>query len=379
MWTRSCDSEKDSAPSLFKYFAHGGHRTCPHRLVTLQAPAGQVLLLRTWTSGGLHELVASAVRRQVAIGQRLYFLSSMPSLSPRDWQTVLSEVLPPSVNVMVGAQGPRDAFMRIAAAKSCAADDSRVAKHLGLALEWLRQPQLALGYEDQLQLYGLAQQASKGDYPRALQLGREELGTVAREQHEAWQTWHGLSREEAAVQLVCRLAEFDPGFSSAHPQIASDLPPPQMPAVSQQAPGAEWMRILCELLERRLPQDLDKRIHHAKRRVSVGLLGSYVLYAILKRMRRTTQWRRLAASVHKGMQHVHAGKFLGTCISAYLLAINIGLPPAVHARLPRLLRELPARAARLVEPVVGGSAPRLCRLAMQALLPPVRGSLFFDL
>lgn len=346
-------------------------------LVVLVAGAACILgdaLARAWSSGGLHEHMMASMRRQIAFGQRMYLLSMLPLKSPREWQALLADMLHPIVALAVGSHGLPDFLNRLRARQAYASSSAgTLLEHVPAALAWLRRPQhLALCYEDQLQLHGLAQQFNAGDC-QAPPLG-EDAEPLVQHRRQAWEGLRGLSSKEAGLQLVRSLVESDPTFCVAHPEVTEGLPLEQAPAAVNEVPGAEYARVLCGLLEQRVPPDLDERIEQAKRRISVTVLGSVAFLQLVSVVRRSTRWRLFVASVRRLIRATHPGKLALVFFSAYLYALTHGLPPAVYARLPRLLRGLPAAAAQLATSTVGGiAAPRLSRRAVQALVPPVRG------
>mmetsp|Transcript_64470 Transcript_64470/g.149937 ORF Transcript_64470/g.149937 Transcript_64470/m.149937 type:complete len:155 (+) Transcript_64470:166-630(+) len=131
--------------------------------------------------------------------------------------------------------------------------------------------------------------------------------------------------------------------------------------------GAQWVRLFCSLVELRLPVDVDERLARGKRRALALVLGIAAVVVGFRRLPRATAWHVLVTT-GRPVRHLVC---VSTC--AYFVALIYGLPPGVHARLPGALRALPETLAQAVESSVGGAAPRLCRRAVQALLPPVRG------
>lgn len=335
------------------------------------------VLSNLWSFGALHEFMIVMVRRYIKVVQRICLLANLPAMTPRDWRAFFVEVMPSTVTAVVGSKGPREALAQIRADRTLTGwtrhtTASVAAEHTEAALQWLQRPRLSLGYQDQLRLYGLARQATRGDCPQA----HEAAGPAALARRRSWEARRGLPRERAAVELVRQLAVLDPGFCSAHPALAEALPPPAVPEANREVVGAPWLRLLCRLLENHLPADLDERMHRGKRWLLVATMALTVLAAALRRLRRTAQWRALTAAVGRRsmVRQIGAASACG-----YLLAITYGLPPAVHARLPHVLHALPDSLARAVEGSVGGPAPRLCRKAAQVLLPPVRGGLLREL
>jgi len=351
-------------------------------LVVLIAGAACILgdvLARAWSSGGLHKYMMASTRRQIAFGSRMYLLSMLPLQSPREWQALLADMLNPILALAVGSHGPTDFLNRLRARQAYTSSSAgTLLEHAPAALAWLRRPQhLALCFEDQLQLHGLAQQFSAGDC-QAPPLG-EDVEPLVQQQRQAWEGLRGLSSKEAGVQMVRNLVESDPTFCVAHPEVTEALPLLQAPVAAREVPGAEYARVLCGLLEQRVPPDLDERIEQAKRRMSVIALATVALLQFTSVLRRSTRWRPFVAALQRLILATHPGKLVLVFFSAYLYALTHGLPPSVYARLPRPLRGLPAAAARLATSTVGGlAAPRLSRRAVQALLPPVRGRSFFS-
>lgn len=329
------------------------------------------VLSHLWSQGALQWILARMLLWYMRLAQRMVLLSYMPSVKAKDWKVLLFEVLPHYITAGIGSKGLRDALERIRAAKAVAGSGG-MTEHASAALEWLKRPQLAIGYEEQVQLYGLARQVSQGDCPT--EQAREPSGAIAGgaelDRRRSWEKRRGLPRKEAAHQLVRTLAAVDPGFCNAHPLVASSLPPPPLPEAGHEVFGAEFVRLACGLLEARLPADLDDRLHRGKRWLLVAAVALTVLGGGVRRLRQSPRWRALAAAAGR-----RAGRLLVASFCAYLFAITYGLPPSVYARMPRALRLLPHTLAQAAEEAVGGPAPRLCRQAAQALLPPVRGSL----
>jgi len=246
-------------------------------LVVLIAGAACILgdvLARAWSSGGLHKYMMASTRRQIAFGSRMYLLSMLPLQSPREWQALLADMLNPILALAVGSHGPTDFLNRLRARQAYTSSSAgTLLEHAPAALAWLRRPQhLALCFEDQLQLHGLAQQFSAGDC-QAPPLG-EDVEPLVQQQRQAWEGLRGLSSKEAGVQMVRNLVESDPTFCVAHPEVTEALPLLQAPVAAREVPGAEYARVLCGLLEQRVPPDLDERIEQAKRRMSVIALAN---------------------------------------------------------------------------------------------------------
>eukprot|EP00411_Alexandrium_monilatum_P088330 CAMPEP_0175721656 /NCGR_PEP_ID=MMETSP0097-20121207/45822_1 /TAXON_ID=311494 /ORGANISM="Alexandrium monilatum, Strain CCMP3105" /LENGTH=386 /DNA_ID=CAMNT_0017029337 /DNA_START=17 /DNA_END=1174 /DNA_ORIENTATION=+ len=316
------------------------------------------VLTHLWRHGVLQWLLAQSFLWHMRLSQRIFLVMSMPSISTKDCRAIFFEVLPSCIMAGMDATGVRDAVERVRSAKMLAGD-SMPTEHTKAALEWLKRPQLALGYEEQLHLYGLAQQASRGDCPPAAsEVGALPAGPVEVEQRQSWEARRGLPRQEAAKQLVRTLAAVDPDFWNANPALVSALPPPPLPQANQELPGAEVVRLVCGMVEARLPEDLDERLHRGKRWLLVSALCLAGLAGGYRRLRQSPRWRLVLLVAGRRLR-----QFAMASACTYLVAITYGLPPAVYARLPRGLRLLPHVLAEAAEETVGGPAPRLCRRA----------------
>jgi len=325
--------------------------------------------------GCLHERLFMMMKRQVQVGQRLALLFALPEANLGDMQVIIADISP-TVAALLGAQSlgavARMIHLRLAGVSPLMPPPLSRARagtshHLAAAMAWLRHKRLSIGYDDQVRLYGLSQQASVGD----CQVRQPYIaGPFAWAKRKSWEAQRGLSRAEATKQLCDVLLEVDLAFRVAHPHIAQAASPlPQLRNSSEPTPVKSILRCLCELAERRVPVDLDERMALAKRRL---LLGA-VLVGILIRLLRGS---KSLDAVWQRVRRVPAGSLMGVSACAYLVALNLGLPPTIHALLPRALRELPRTVECLVQQHLDGPAPRLCRFAVQALTPPVAGSPF---
>lgn len=345
---------------------------------------GTALLLVSWAVELSREPLRVQVHRflqqQLQVGQRIWLFCNMPPPSAADMQSFVEGVSPTLAVLMV--QKPWDQLKIFAerwlnparcATEGAASSEAAEATDLDLAMAWLRRPQLALGYDEQLELYGLAQQAQCGDCAaEAGVAAKRPSGPLARAKRFSWQAQRGVPRPRAAERLARRLAELDPGFSGAHPRLAAVAAATPAPT-----PSADILRLLCEMLQRKVPADLDERGARAKRRAAalVAVFGAMLLLWRSPRGREAR--RRLGQQLGPLRGPLGVGVWLLACL--YAVALNCGLPPALHACLPRslrALRALPAVSEHLAKACVGGPAPGLCRWAAQLLVPPVAGSLF---
>eukprot|EP00434_Breviolum_minutum_P000836 symbB.v1.2.000736.t1/scaffold36.1/size400579/8 len=287
----------------------------------------------------LHELPGELMRRSMQMGQRLSILAYDVATSREEVRIVLQGVSPTLASVICSST-VLEAFCVVAnEVRRCLGfEDEEVDTRndqLRTAVGWLQRPQLSIGFEDdQLRCYGLAQQATRGDAPAAS--GQGALTALG-----SWEECRGMPKAEASEKLLKELAEKDPTFRKVVPAAAPE---------TQEEPLNDFVQVICELFEFRLPMDLDDRVAKLKRRAFWVSLLSVIA------------WRRYVRSKPTTIPKVMTTASLST-LSAYLGVLHLGLPAFIYARLPARIR-----AARVRLP---GAAGRLLRWILQLLLPPL--------
>lgn len=357
----------------------------------------------------LHRVPGEFLRSQMQGGQCVYLLAFLTEPSREDVSIILSG-LSPMLAELALAEDLRQAFAALArpllqawhigeqpdadskrcnagiseaerqspenssssSSSSCAvvavAEEERVAE----AVAWLKgsRIQLNLGFADQLQLYGLAQQAIIGDAPASAGTRRE--AGLARAKRQSWERHRGLSRVEAGHRLVEELAELDPVFGNT----LRARPSGQEVVQICRSPGQPfYINLVCmvsQLLQRRLPVDASERAAKGKRQALRLFLASLVALTLLRRS-------KLPRRLLRGAQQLPLATMLAASSCSYLCAITFGLPAGIHLWLPKALRDLPTSAGGAAEAVFGkGPTPSMVRWAVQQLLPPVSRPLLQD-
>lgn len=353
----------------------------------------------------MHQMPGQFLSQQIRVGQRVWLLASMPQLSRDDVRIVLTGVSPTlarfiaapdfrgSLDVLVEAAkaacqawwpqassnqkpGEADRHSDIRGTEPAAEGaerDTGEAEAVLAAIAWLKKPQLSMCFDDQLVLYGMAKQAQDGDAPDT---SVKRLTALCRAKRASWAVHKGLTRQEAGKRLLQRLLEMDPGFRSAKPQLVLADELAKASAATQAdpfvSPSIDMTRLGLELLERRVPADLDELALRTKKRL---LTFFAMLIVILPLFQRFNIWRR----VQQRLRKMPVMTIASAITSSYLLVLSHGLPASVHHRLPPTIRALPSTAAGFAENMVGGgSAGRLARFAVQLLLPPVAGGLLLE-
>lgn len=320
-------------------------------------------LPRFWNDGSnceqARKILVDQLRRLFSFAMHLMLLANIPYASYRTMQILFSDVHP----IVTAIVSKWRTFTGNMVVKPPIGDED-----FSKAMTWLQRPQLSLGYDEQLQLYGLVKQASSGDCTNGPSANPVE-GPLARAKRQSWEAQRGLSRIEAARQVTRKLLELDFAFRNAHPRLACSVTP-TAPVTRWASTITDLIRVILELVERCVPCDVDERMAYAKQRLLVRafILGTLVFFW------RHDQLRILRRLVGR----VPIGRISAVFSLAYLSAITYGLPPMVHACLPRMLHTLPLKVSNFVQVCIGGPAPRLSRWVVQALIPPVWGSILND-
>lgn len=222
------------------------------------------------------------------------------------------------------------------------------------AVGWLRRPCLSLNIREQLHLHSLYLQATIGD--AGMDTGSSSpVRCVDRLKFEGWQAVRGMSRAVARSQLPSALAKVDQSFATSHPRLA-----PRPAAASG---------VLLQLIERRLPIDLDERVARVQRYAFGSSLVTTV-FTLLASLWATLQSRKMRNSRRLGLRSlVPSAISLGMAVSAnmYLGALACGLPAWLHALLLRRLKAGGLELASMAVPA--GAAGRLRILLLRMVLP----------
>mmetsp|Transcript_78669 Transcript_78669/g.228320 ORF Transcript_78669/g.228320 Transcript_78669/m.228320 type:complete len:377 (+) Transcript_78669:73-1203(+) len=217
-----------------------------------------------------------------------------------------------------------------------------------LAKRWLLRRDLKMGLRDQLRVYGIYRRAIGGSPPITDKQGSSWLERAKSSEEAAHAD---LSPSAARARLAEVVAEADPLFVAAHPEMAVARP-------------GDPTGTLLNLAERRLPRcstDLVAVVH----RCAFLASASVAVGAAIRLMLRTKGWRSLSGA------WLFTAIF-GAAASSYSLALVTGLPLSVHVVMARLLGAC--------SPKEGGEASYICARTRQylriLLTPRVRDALF---
>jgi len=264
------------------------------------------------------DLLVLALQCVRCLGCGMALLFSLPDISAHDirimWRgaTVLAEPQPEKLEAQCVNIDDCDASAQGASEQSFL-----------LAKRWLQRDDLRLGLREQLRLYGLYRRALGA----ALPIARSGPSWLARAQEEAEEACADLSPGLARAGLAVAVADADPLFALAHPDLV--LP----------RAGDQWGALLC-LVERRLPHDLGDRVAAAQRRAflaSAALAVAAALRVLWLRVRERRSRAWLAAAL------------LGAAGSAYAAALVRGVPTELHVAAARLLGARAKDGERLSE------------------------------
>ncbi|CAK9035789.1 unnamed protein product [Durusdinium trenchii] len=307
----------------------------------------------------LHQLPRELMRRSMQMGQRLSILAYDVAETREEVRIVLSGVSPTFANVMCSSnllEAATVVYDRVRQSFGYT-NDANAQDRFTAAIGWLQRPQLMICFEDQLRCCALARQALHGDAPvEPSESKRRVVGGLAALELQSWQSCRGMGKVEAEGRLVQELTEKDPTFRK--------VVPPEEPE-AQELPLNDFVQVFLELLEFRLPRDLDDRALRYKKRAFVTSLVA------------TMAWRRLLMRrlVPKA-PIVQAVSSIGlSLLTTYLGLLHFGLPASIYARLTTS-RWLRALRERLRWP---GAAGRLLRWLLQLLMPPLRRPLMISI
>lgn len=367
-------------------------------------------------SGNFHQIPGQFLSRQMQVGQRLYILANLASPSREDVESILSGVSPFLARVVVAKDLQevcialqdhlteafpvlanlqrivpvslliqQDSVGQAEAGPEVKTEDVEQVQKLPTsatdALAWLKRPQLLLGLEEQLQLYGLAKQATAGDVAESEEdIANTSITALESAKSTAWSHHHGLSRVEASEKLVEQLCELDPLFRRRKHEVSCNsdqdedvtsrqlvVSPVRSLAASStiskgllgDTPGGDFIRLAAELLMHRLPSNMDETIVRTRRRMLVLCVAFATFRLLLQRHNLSCRrWSKLP--------------LVSAMLSIYLFVLTFGLPASIQLRMPRAIRELPANTETAVEKALGsGASASLARWAVQLLLPPL--------
>lgn len=308
-----------------------------------------------------HTLPREMMRRSMQMGQRLSLLAYDVVDSCEEVKIVLSGVSPLAANVLCSSSA-LEAFCVVAnevrRLLGYKDDDEEPDDRLATAVGWLQRPQLMLGFEDQLRCCALARQATQGDAPKAVCSDVSQSFSAAQ---RSWELCRGMAKAEASAALLQELADKDPSFRK--------VVPPAAPEAVPEKPLNDFVQVFCELLEFRLPSDLDLRALKLRKRAFWASLLA-VLYAV--------GWRHGVR--RKPLTLLRAVTNVGVAsLFTYLAILNLGLPAPIYARLHTRLSAWLRRAGIGSHAGIPGAAGRLLRWLLQLLLPPLRRPLMITI
>lgn len=216
-------------------------------------------------------------------------------------------------------------------------------------MKWLERPQLTLSIVDRARLYGLSRRAQFGDAAMVPAPGHVPATSPhgsATTWLRSWRVCKGLTPAQAQARLVPALAEADPAFAVAHPELLG--------CRSKVGPSVGAM--VCALLERRLLQGLGGQAEATV--LAVAVVAAFALL-------------RGRARPGAGGWLVRVLTRLIAALAGYRLLVHHG-PPALRM----LSSGQSARPAIKNDTAAGpGAAVRLLLRGLQLVMPTIRGSL----
>jgi len=205
------------------------------------------------------------------------------------------------------------------------------------AVQWLRRPCLELGISAQLRLRGLYLQATLGDAADASDTSRAcTTGPVGDALLNYWRAFHALPRAAARAALPVALADADPIFARAHPEVCDDACFAQGGFVSTPTRPAppSLSQVALQVFERRLPGPEFERM---VRSFSAGASAGFSAVALIMfRVARAAAQRSPPRAPRDAGRWIlvrslpFAGGALSAACALYFLTLARGLPLVVH-------------------------------------------------